>query len=106
MHHNSHGQTLVRRSFGGGGCRSRCFVVGLIVAAFLLPSVSFAQTPAAPTITAGKLDASAEGPVIDGRVNEQVWQSVQPHTTFTQQDPIEGAPASEKTEVRVIVGNG
>ena len=35
-----------------------------------------------------------------------IWQRVQPYTTFTQQDPIEGAPASEKTEVRVIVGKG
>jgi len=85
-------------------CRSRCF--RLIVAAFLLPSSSFAQSPTTPTITAGKLDASAEGPTIDGRVTEAVWQGVAPYTTFTQQDPIEGAPASERTEVRVIVGKG
>ena len=71
-----------------------------------LPSVAFPQTSTPPTITAGKLDASAEGPVIDGRVTDAVWQSVAPYSTFTQQDPIEGAPASEKTEVRVIVGRG
>jgi hypothetical protein len=35
-----------------------------------------------------------------------VWESVAPYSTFTQQDPIEGAPASEKTEVRIIVGKG
>ncbi|HEX4916134.1 MAG TPA: DUF5916 domain-containing protein [Vicinamibacterales bacterium] len=44
--------------------------------------------------------------MIDGRVNEEVWKSVEPYSTFTQQDPIEGAPASERTEVRIIVGNG
>ena len=44
--------------------------------------------------------------MIDGRVNDAVWQTVQPYATFTQQDPIEGAPASEKTEVRVLVGKG
>ena len=104
MHHNPHGRKSVRRSLGEGGCRSCCF--GLILTAFLLPSSSFAQTPTAPSITAGKLDSAAEGPVIDGRVTDSVWQSVQPYSTFTQQDPIEGAPASEKTEVRVIVGNG
>ena len=65
-----------------------------------------AQTPAVPTFAAGKLDPAAEGPVIDGRVNDAIWNSVQPYSTFTQQDPNEGAPASEKTEVRVIVGNG
>jgi hypothetical protein len=79
-----------------------CTAFGLI-----LPSVAIAQqTPTPPTITAGKLEASAEGPLIDGRVNDTVWQSVAPYSTFTQQDPIEGAPASERTEVRVVVGNG
>jgi hypothetical protein len=85
-------------------CRGRCLV--LFLAAALIPSFVFAQTPTVPTFTAGKLDASAESPVIDGRVNEAIWQSVQPISGFTQQDPIEGAPASEKTEVRVIVGKG
>ena len=75
--------------------------------ALILPPFAFAQQPSTPpTITAGKLDGSAEGPAIDGRVNDTVWQSVVPYSTFTQQDPVEGAPASEKTEVRVIVGNG
>jgi hypothetical protein len=86
------------------GCRARCS--SLILTLILLPSLTFAQSSTAPTITAAKLDASAEGPVIDGRVDDPVWQTVAPYSTFTQQDPIEGAPASEKTEVRVIVGNG
>jgi hypothetical protein len=94
MHRNSLAQ----------GCRARCS--SLILTLILLPSFTFAQSSTAPTITAAKLDASAEGPVIDGRVDDPVWQSVAPYSTFTQQDPIEGAPASEKTEVRVIVGNG
>ena len=85
-------------------CRVRCLAIAL--AAAVMSSPVFAQTPTVPTFTAGKLDASAEGPVIDGRVNEAIWQSVQPISSFTQQDPIEGAPASEKTEVRVIVGKG
>ena len=85
-------------------CRARC--LALLLAAVLIPTALSAQTPQVPTFTAGKLDASAEGPTIDGRVNDVVWQSVPPYSTFTQQDPIEGAPASEKTEVRVIVGKG
>jgi hypothetical protein len=80
--------------------------LGLALAAVLVPASILAQSPAVPTFAAGKLDASAEAPVIDGRVNEAVWQSVPPYSTFTQQDPIEGAPASEKTEVRIIVGKG
>ena len=66
----------------------------------------FAQQPPPPAFVVGKLADSAEAPVIDGKVNEAVWQTVQPYATFTQQDPIEGAPASEKTEVRMIVGQG
>ena len=86
------------------GCRVRCVV--FILAAVVVPTALFAQTPPVPTFAAGKLDPAAEGPVIDGRVNDAIWQSVKPYTTFTQQDPNEGAPATEKTEVRIIVGKG
>ncbi len=85
-------------------CRNN--ILACLCAALVLPSFVFAQSPTTPTITAGKLDAAAESPTIDGRVNDAVWQGVAPYTTFTQQDPIEGAPASERTEVRVIVGKG
>ncbi len=85
-------------------CSCRCLAI--ILAAVVIPSTLSAQTPQVPTFSAGKLDASAEGPIIDGRVNDAVWQSVPPYSTFTQQDPIEGEPASEKTEVRIIVGKG
>ncbi len=94
----------MHRNLNARSRRARCW--SLLIAIILLPSVLFAQSLTAPTITAGKLDAAAEGPIIDGRVNDAVWQSVEPYSTFTQQDPIEGAPASEKTEVRVIVGKG
>jgi hypothetical protein len=94
----------MHRNTFGCSCTARClaFILAAVVSS---PSV-FAQSPPIPTFTASKLDASAEGPVIDGRVNEAIWQSVQPFTSFTQQDPIEGAPASEKTEVRILVGKG
>jgi hypothetical protein len=85
-------------------CRN--YILACLCTTLVLPSFAFAQSSTSPTITAGKLDAAAEGPTIDGRVNDAVWQSVTPYTAFTQQDPIEGAPASERTEVRVIVGKG
>jgi hypothetical protein len=81
-------------------------ILACLCTALVLPSLVFAQSSTTPTITAGKLDAAAEGPIIDGRVNDPVWQSVTPYTAFIQQDPTEGAPASERTEVRVIVGKG
>src|SRR6266513_2639760 len=39
---------------------------------------------------------------IDGLLNEPAWSLAQPATDFFQQQPTEGAPASERTEVRVL----
>ena len=39
--------------------------------------------------------------VVDGRLDEAVWQSAQPATDFTQQDPNEGKPATQRTEIRI-----
>ncbi len=41
---------------------------------------------------------------IDGVLDEAIWQTVTPVTDFTQREPDEGEPASERTEVRVLVG--
>ena len=41
-------------------------------------------------------------PALDGRVDEPVWLDTAPFSNFTQQDPIEGAPATERTDVRVL----
>ena len=39
---------------------------------------------------------------IDGRLDEAVWQDIQPITRFIQAEPNAGAPASEATEVRIF----
>lgn len=41
-------------------------------------------------------------PKIDGRLDEPEWQLAKPETTFTQYEPIEGAPPNEKTEIRFL----
>ena len=41
---------------------------------------------------------------IDGRLDDPAWLTAALLTGFTQFDPVEGSPASENTEVRVIVG--
>ena len=38
-------------------------------------------------------------PRIDGRLDDAVWLSVEPITDFVQTSPVEGAPATERTEV-------
>ena len=46
-------------------------------------------------ISTGKIE-------LDGLLNEPEWKMVLPATNFIQQDPVEGAPSTERTEVYVI----
>src|SRR5688572_32846115 len=41
-------------------------------------------------------------PVIDGQLSDEVWSRTQVMSDFTQVDPDEGQPATERTEVRVL----
>ena len=51
-----------------------------------------------PTIGAPRI---AEGPRLDGRLDDPVWQTAGRITEFLQQRPLDGAPASEQTDVYV-----
>ncbi|MCC7034654.1 MAG: carbohydrate binding family 9 domain-containing protein [Acidobacteria bacterium] len=44
---------------------------------------------------------TAEPPAIDGILDESIWTRAEPATDFVQADPLEGQPATERTEVRV-----
>ncbi len=44
----------------------------------------------------------AEAPTIDGALDESVWQTATPVADFIQAEPVEGSPASERTEVRLL----
>lgn len=39
---------------------------------------------------------------VDGRLSERVWETIEPVTDFTQTQPTEGAPVSERTEARIF----
>ena len=43
-----------------------------------------------------------EGPVLDGVLDDAVWQQASVIDEFVQQEPEEGAPATERTEVRIL----
>ena len=58
---------------------------------------------AALTMAAVNLKDDEARPKLDGRVDEPIWARVEPYANFTQQDPHEGAPATERTEVRVLL---
>ena len=44
----------------------------------------------------------SDPPVIDGRLDDAAWGRAAPMTGFTQREPQDGQPASERTEVRVV----
>jgi len=39
---------------------------------------------------------------VDGKLDEPVWKEIEPITSFTQMQPNDGAPASERTEARMF----
>ena len=79
----------------------------LLVAILLGPNLLAAQSPPAPvTGRRGPPTAAAQlvdaAPLIDGRLNEDVWQRGTLLTGFLQREPFEGEPASERTELRIL----
>ena len=71
------------------------------------PASAGGQLPAGVDLIQIAARPTADGappPVVDGKVNDESWIGVEPYTNFIQTDPIEGAPASERTEVRVLFG--
>ncbi|HUN65950.1 MAG TPA: DUF5916 domain-containing protein [Bacteroidota bacterium] len=74
-----------------------------IVAIALLATVEAAMggTSSKSIVAAGV----SQPPKVDGYLNEREWQSAVPVTSFTQFDPDEGAPATEKTSVRILYDN-
>jgi hypothetical protein len=52
-----------------------------------------------PVVRALRTDRA---PHIDGRLDEPIWQRAVPATEFTQRDPREGEPATQRTDVRIV----
>jgi len=57
------------------------------------------HTTAVPSARAVRRDSPV---TLDGRLDDAAWQAAPPVTEFTQSDPDEGQPASERTEVRFL----
>jgi hypothetical protein len=85
---------------------SRLFVVAALC--LWQPAAALAQIPpSVPTVDPARPFPSAPtvrlstAPAIDGRIDDPQWTQVPVIDTFTQRDPIDGAPATERTEVRI-----
>ena len=65
----------------------------------LLATLSAQARPARPWVRALPTD---QAPTIDGRLDEPCWKAAPALTNFTQVLPREGAPPTERTEVRLL----
>lgn len=75
---------------------------GMLTAASVLAQDQQASSESSAerrTVTAVRLDA-AETILLDGNLDEPVWKRATPATDFIQQVPNNGAPPTERTEVR------
>jgi hypothetical protein len=87
--------------------RIGCAIVATAVVLVAMPasaqeSVSASARIAARrgrVVTASRADARI---ILDGRLDEAAWRSAQPADSFVQRAPREGAPTSERTEVRIL----
>ncbi|HUH14173.1 MAG TPA: DUF5916 domain-containing protein [Longimicrobiales bacterium] len=69
----------------------------------LLEAQSEAASPRSATARPVAQAAPApEGITLDGHLDEEAWGTAEPITDFTQNDPEEGRPVSQPTEVRIL----
>ena len=47
-----------------------------------------------------------QGPNVDGDLSDRAWQASEVGTDFMQHEPLDGVPATEQTEVRVVFTDG
>lgn len=66
-----------------------------VVAAFAIAAPASGQAIANATRT-------TTAPVIDGVLDESTWQSAAALSGFVQREPMDGAPETERTEVRIL----
>ena len=77
-----------------------------VAAVFCLSAIAArAQAPsdlAQPRRREVRATRTATPPVLDGRLSDETWKLTPPATSFTQRDPDEGRPPTQRTEVRFL----
>jgi hypothetical protein len=74
-------------------------MVGSLVVALVVVAV---QDPPAPAPPPARAVRAAAPPRLDGRLDDAAWRDAPVLDRFIQRDPDEGAPATERTEVRIV----
>ena len=74
-----------------------------VLAALATPPIAGLQDGAPgderPTMAATRVE---QGPTIDGDLSDRAWQQSEVGGNFIQHEPLDGVPATEQTEVRVV----
>jgi uncharacterized protein DUF5916/cellulose/xylan binding protein with CBM9 domain len=70
-----------------------------LAAALLFGAVDQDQPRQVPHLSAAR---ASKAPLIDGRLDEAVWQAATMTDAFTQQSPFDGSKPSERTQMRVL----
>ena len=87
------------------------WLVAAATAVAQVPSTTGAQAPSATdtrvAVTSDRKQATAtrvpsDSIRVDGRLDESVWALATPVTDLVQKEPVEGAPPSERTEIRFV----
>jgi len=83
-----------------------CLVLVWTVCVVSVASAQPATGTSAATANVATAARAAEAPTLDGDVlGDVAWAAATPITGFTQEQPNEGEPVSERTEVRVLFTN-
>ncbi len=75
---------------------------GILTLGFVIPVPLQAQGPSNREVYTATAVLVEKGPRIDGVLDDEIWQSALILDQFTQQEPQEGQPASERTEVLIL----
>ena len=76
----------------------------VIIIGLLTPLSGMAQEVFEPPLNSTVFWATRlnEEIIVDGELNESIWRRTEAITEFIQKDPVQGAPASYPTEVRIL----
>jgi hypothetical protein len=78
------------------------FVAGSLVLASMAPASAAGQDDTIRPSTTARRITTAEPIQVDGILDEASWRGAPAASGFRQQEPVDGAPATERTEVRVL----
>jgi len=76
--------------------------IALLCASAVVVTAQTAQPTPTDSMRIARATRVARAPLLDGMLNDPLWQQASPVTDFRQREPYEGQPATENTEVRIL----